>query len=45
MREIKWTTEHTLSVDQLQKMILQKVERARLDAEARKTAFKSKLHA
>jgi hypothetical protein len=29
-KEVKWTTEHTLSQDQLNKLIQDKLERARL---------------
>jgi hypothetical protein len=29
MREVKWTTEHSLTAEQYKKLILQKVERAR----------------
>ena len=45
MREVKWTTEHSLNTEQRNTIILQKVERARKEVEVRNRATKSnKLH-
>lgn len=44
MREIKWITEHALSADQSKKLISQKLDRARKEAEARKRIFGSNIH-
>ena len=41
-REVKFTTEHSLSAEQRTALIMQKVERARKEIDRRKT---SKLHA
>jgi len=36
MREVRFTTEHTLTPDQRNKLIRDKLERARVDSEIRK---------
>ena len=36
MREVRFTTEHTLTPEQRNKLIRDKLERARLDSETRK---------
>lgn len=36
MREVRFTTEHTLTLEQRNKLIQEKLERARLDFETRK---------
>lgn len=36
MREVKFTTEHTLTPEQREKLIQDKLERARLELETRK---------
>ena len=36
MREVKFTTEHTLTADQLNRLIQDKLERARIESENRK---------
>lgn len=44
-REVKWTTEHTLSKDQLKQLIDQKTERVRKEIEKRNLSSTHKLHA
>jgi hypothetical protein len=43
-REVKWTTEHSLSKDQLKQLIDQKTERVRKEIEKRKLSPIHKLH-
>lgn len=44
IREVKWTTEHSLTVDGLKEVILQKVNRAKQEL-ATRNKVNSKLHA
>lgn len=39
MREVRFMTEHTLTPDQRDKLIREKLERARLDFETRKRVY------
>ena len=43
-RELKWTTEHSLTAEQRKELIMQKVERARKEVEVRKRSTKHTLH-
>jgi len=43
MREIKWTTEHTLTAEQLDKLIRQKVERVQKQMAVQKGLAKKEL--
>ena len=43
IREVKWTTEHSLTAEQLTKLIMQKVERAQKEVAVRKGLAKPEL--
>ena len=43
MREVKWTTEHTLTAEQLNKLIMQKVERVQKQLAVQKGLAKKEL--
>ena len=43
IREVKWTTEHSLTAEQLTQLIMLKVERARKEVAVRKGLAKPEL--